>query len=144
MVDCQEGVEPYCAGRVPLQVSGSILYCPSARCPYSQMFSVNFWISPRGSLSIVRAKVLSLLCYRYYLYNQAFHRWQSFVSLQRDKKRRLQKATCFGMECGCDSVFVLVKVNVALLEVMCHNSIGWIYPRLCHTEAVTGFVLYNS
>ncbi|KAL0978160.1 hypothetical protein UPYG_G00166870 [Umbra pygmaea] len=33
--------------------------------------------------------------YRYYLYNQVFHGWRRFVSLQKEEKRRLEKATYF-------------------------------------------------
>ncbi|XP_010879340.2 protein SFI1 homolog isoform X1 [Esox lucius] len=33
--------------------------------------------------------------YRYYLYNQVFRGWQTFVSLQTEEKRKLEKATHF-------------------------------------------------
>ena len=34
---------------------------------------------------------------RYYLYNLAFHSWRTFLSLQREKKNKVQNAQSFGM-----------------------------------------------
>ncbi|KAK2862052.1 hypothetical protein Q5P01_001585 [Channa striata] len=50
-----------------------------------------WWTSRREWSLTMRAQCH----YRYYLYNMTFQRWRTFISLQREKKRKLQNAQSF-------------------------------------------------
>lgn len=50
----------------------------------------------RSQTAVVSANE-DILCFRYYLYHMAFHSWRTFMSLQRDKKSKVQNAQSFGM-----------------------------------------------
>ncbi|XP_046880848.1 protein SFI1 homolog isoform X2 [Hypomesus transpacificus] len=50
-----------------------------------------WWTSRREWSLTIRAECH----FRYYLYSQSFHCWQKFVSVEKDKKKILQKAACF-------------------------------------------------
>lgn len=39
-----------------------------------------------------------MMCFRYYLYNLAFQHWQTFMSLQKEKKSKGQHAMQFGKQ----------------------------------------------
>lgn len=68
----------------------SFLFCfPAGTCPCPGHWPVH--------RTCFEHMLIVFLCFRYYLYNLVVHRWRTFLSLQREKKRKLQNAQSFGM-----------------------------------------------
>lgn len=89
-MDLQERVESDCAGRLPLQVTArhySGLECHTSAGTHCSM------------------------CFRFVLFAKTLHGWRVFISLQRKKKTKMQRAQSLGIiyikrECSAGLRFV--------------------------------------
>lgn len=90
-------MESHNAGRVSLQVHNTVLNL--SQLVTDSLFVCCWWF----------------LCFRYYLYNLAFQRWRLFVSLQVEKKSKIQHAKSFGK--------ILDLVALHLLHVTSQSAV---------------------